>query len=221
MADFARWGTAVERALGWPAGSFMTAYSSNRALGSEHALEASPLVLPLQKLISAYPDGWEGPARELLAKLMQSAPADLTKHRAWPKDEARLGASLARLAPDLRVIGIGVQRMPRRHGGTRVWRVERLGAPPSPPSPPSTQGLDVPISGDGDWDTTLLLSPNRHPSTLAVLSQETIDGDDGDGGDGWVPVGSTCTDPLETGGDLPADEADGDIDGVRIEWECS
>src|ERR1017187_3563447 len=40
MADFALFGVAVERAIGWPPGTFITAYETNRAAANSSAVEA-------------------------------------------------------------------------------------------------------------------------------------------------------------------------------------
>ncbi len=42
MADFALWATAAERGLGWPEGTFLKAYTGNRASANSLALDASP-----------------------------------------------------------------------------------------------------------------------------------------------------------------------------------
>jgi hypothetical protein len=43
MADFARWVTAAEPALGLPAGTFVACYRDNRAGAVQLTLESSPL----------------------------------------------------------------------------------------------------------------------------------------------------------------------------------
>ena len=47
MADFARWVVAAEPALGWPAGSFLKAYTGNRDAIHEIALDAAVIVPPM------------------------------------------------------------------------------------------------------------------------------------------------------------------------------
>ncbi|MBI3910615.1 MAG: hypothetical protein HY320_06750, partial [Armatimonadetes bacterium] len=71
MADFATWASAAEPALGWWPGGFLDAYAGNREEANELALEADPLVPPLQELAAGLAPGaaWEGIARELLAAL--------------------------------------------------------------------------------------------------------------------------------------------------------
>ena len=51
MADFAKWATAAEPALGLEPGAFSIAYSRNQGSANDLALEASPVVEPLQELV--------------------------------------------------------------------------------------------------------------------------------------------------------------------------
>src|SRR5262249_21059876 len=52
MADFARFGVAVERALGGPPGVFLAAYRANREAADDLALEASLVAGPLQDFLA-------------------------------------------------------------------------------------------------------------------------------------------------------------------------
>lgn len=108
MADFAVWATACERALGWPAGSFLAAYGSNRSAANEVALESSPIVTPLKQIL-AHTTEWSGNAAELLDTLRGHV-SDQTAHgKYWPKRANLLAGALRRLAPNLREIGISVE----------------------------------------------------------------------------------------------------------------
>ncbi len=51
MADFALWVAAAEASLGWPKGTFMSAYAGNRASANEVALEASLIARPLVEIL--------------------------------------------------------------------------------------------------------------------------------------------------------------------------
>ncbi len=64
MADFARLVVAAEETLGWPAGSFMSVYSDNRATAFEAALESDPVIQAVRDL-SGRKD-FEGSYTELL-----------------------------------------------------------------------------------------------------------------------------------------------------------
>ena len=108
MADFAIWGTAVERALGWEPGAFIRAYTGNREEANEALLDNEPVVEAIQKLLKDYDtrDGWSGTATMLLFALGVHADEDLKRSRAWPKAPNALIRRMRRIAPALRSIGI-------------------------------------------------------------------------------------------------------------------
>jgi len=72
MADFALWVSAAEPAFAGKEGTFMAAYTGNRADANDTALEASPIVTPLRALLE-HKDTWEGTPTELLAALEEHA----------------------------------------------------------------------------------------------------------------------------------------------------
>ena len=60
MADYAEWGEATSRALGWGAGNFMSTYNDNRKEATEVLLDDSPVAT----VCSLSPGTeWTGPAR--------------------------------------------------------------------------------------------------------------------------------------------------------------
>jgi hypothetical protein len=107
MADFARWVAAAEPTLGWPAGTFLDAYSGKRAEAHELTLEAS-VIAPYVRLLAR--EGFVGTATELLRRLDEQGGENLGELRrnGWPKDARRLSGALRRIAPDLRAVGLGV-----------------------------------------------------------------------------------------------------------------
>jgi hypothetical protein len=128
MADFALLGVAAEKALGWKAGSFMTAYGANRQDAHAIALEASPLVPPLLALAGGLSaEGWSGTAGDLLKALSAKAGETATKATDWPKTARALAGRLRRLAPNLRPSGVVVTFGREGPTGRRVIRVNREG----------------------------------------------------------------------------------------------
>jgi hypothetical protein len=124
MADFAMFGVAVERALGWPRDSFIKAYEANRSVANSSAIEASPVALAVQALAAEEPV-FEGTATELLSELSRFADEQTKKHRGWPDTGWKLSGALRRLAPSLRASGVEVtigERKPDRKR-TRVIRI--------------------------------------------------------------------------------------------------
>ncbi len=105
MADFAYWAVAAEPALGLADGSFLAAYTTNRADATALTLESSPITEPLQTIAEA---GFVGTATELLARLAGLAGEDVTRRKTWPGNANALAGTLRRLAPNLRTIGVTV-----------------------------------------------------------------------------------------------------------------
>jgi hypothetical protein len=113
MADFARWVTACEGALGWEPGTFMRAYEDHEAEKVELTLAGSSISQPVRTLATR---GWEGTARNLAVKL-----AKMTPGQRYPMDERILSNELEMLKPVLRQVGVEIAR--RR---TRSKRLIRL-----------------------------------------------------------------------------------------------
>ena len=107
MADFARWGIALERPLGWQPGSFLRAYAGNQAASHYLSLDGDPVAEGLHELLKGR-ESWEGTVSELLRQLGQVLPETVRQHRAWPRTAKGLGGRLKRLAPDLRALGIEI-----------------------------------------------------------------------------------------------------------------
>ncbi len=114
MADFTRWVTAAEPALKWPSGSFLASYKSNRRFANRMALESSPIVDQLRKLVIRHE--FVGTASELLSKL-QTIAGERAKGRYFPKYAKGLSSHLRRIAPNLRADGFEIEFDIRTPGG--------------------------------------------------------------------------------------------------------
>jgi hypothetical protein len=163
MADYGRLGVAVERAAGWPEGSFLEAYEANRRYMGAIGLEDSSIA-PLVRQI-AQNGAFRGSATELRRQLMEMADEATRKAEDWPKDATRLSGDLRRLAPDLRAQGWADVRFGRRHGSSRTLSVEQVGPTASPPSQAAGSG-DAGDAGDAS-------SPTSSPSedTVAFITR--------------------------------------------------
>jgi len=113
MADFAVWGVAAERSLGFALGAFMSAYEGNRADANSQALEASPVASAIMLFMNTVIT-WTGTAGELLERLVPLA-GDAAKQKGWPPDTTRLSNALRRLAPNLRAAGLEIIFHPREN----------------------------------------------------------------------------------------------------------
>lgn len=163
MADFAKIGTAVEATLEWPPGSFMAAYTGNRGIANEIAIEAS-LFGPFVRELAAQEGGWSGSPEMLLRRLdemynrskagmpltghlafRQSAPLSGPKPKNWPTNAQQLSAKLQRIIPNLSEVGVDVVR--GQTAGSNSSRTIRLYMRPMPEnehhrSGPAHQGED-------------------------------------------------------------------------------
>jgi len=107
MADFALWIAACEPALGWAPGTFIEAYTANRASANDAAIEAA-IIGPVLQAFMRERITWQGTSTELLAELEEVAD-DRTRHRKeWPGSARKLSGDLRRIAPNLRTAGIDV-----------------------------------------------------------------------------------------------------------------
>ena len=150
MADFARWVVAAEPALGWPAGSFLRAYTGNRDAIHEIALDAAVIVPPMRTLLES--GEFVGTATELLARLAGIVGESATRRKGWPGNATSLSRELARIAPNLRAVGIEVEKR-RESQGRRLIAIRMAPETPSPASPPSL-APDVGDAASPDGDAT-------------------------------------------------------------------
>jgi len=186
MADFALWVTAAETALTWKPGTFLAAYTVNRADANDLALDASLVAGALLKFIQPETT-WTGTMAELHAALLKSD-ATLAEKPGWPKHARGLAGAIKRVATNLRTVGFrfSEQRLTR----SRLHTIQRDPEKPSQPSQPSPEGatsesispesMTVASADDG---STVIGAANRHTPTPEML----WDDDGHDGYDGSVP----------------------------------
>jgi putative DNA primase/helicase len=216
MADFGRWGTAVERALGWPRGAFATAYRANLRQTEESALEADSIASIIEgELLDRFEGRWQGNMEQLLRELNTIRPIGF-RDRNWPRSPRQLSSCLERLAPLVRPRGVVVYRGQRlKH--LRPWIIERAETPAEgrgletvttviPSSGPrfrapagdgSDDGGDGGPNGgsrNGDGDDGVR---SRQKETVTRATPSTSD--DGDGGDGRPFLSTLKEGPVHTG----------------------
>jgi 3-mercaptopyruvate sulfurtransferase SseA len=120
MADVARWVTACESGLRWPAGTFLRAYSTNRGAAAAAILDGDAVAVAVRAMLDGRPERlWEGTATELLDALRGHVPESTLRSRAWPSGPRALADRLRRLAPVLRAEGIELEHG-RQPGGNRT-----------------------------------------------------------------------------------------------------
>ncbi len=158
MADFTRWGVAVEQAMGFPSGAFLAAYRSNREDANAAALDSSPVAEALLRFLDkADRHVFHGTALQLLSRLRAFLEvfnvahpeiAQPLKHPKFPKSANQLSAELIRIKPNLEKRGITVDRG-RVHGG-RYLHLERA------MSGDASRKRDAPVKADDDIVTAEL-----------------------------------------------------------------
>jgi hypothetical protein len=185
MADFAIWGTALEKALSWRPGTFMAAYRQNREGANDSVLEASPVGAALEKLM-AENGVFRGTMTDLLKELASHVEDSVKSDRSWPRNPMVLRNQLNRLAPNLRMAAIFITFT--RDGMRKRNRLVEIKRAPSLPSvatesklaqPPATRTL---ADGTGS-------KADGAPSNGKSLTLKR--GDASDGADGSLGVFET------------------------------
>lgn len=105
MADFAKWVTAAEPALGWTHGAFMESYAANRQSVEDAVIEGNPVAEAILCLI-ADRGPWSGTATKLLQTLR-------TQNQLLADDPYGLPRQPNKLTSELR----RVQHLLRNRGG--------------------------------------------------------------------------------------------------------
>ena len=165
MADYCELGVAVEKTMAWPAGSFMRAYTKNRAAAAGLASEADILTGILVSFMEGKEE-WDGSATELLEALGRAAGEKIEKSRAWPKGAPVLSGRLRRLVPSLR--GLGIEVTFSRDTDSQRRRIIRILKHPTVLSEPSE-----PSDGQEAAESRPVLSP------CDTTSRTAPDGSDG------------------------------------------
>ena len=129
MADFAEWGEATGRALGWGVNSFLSAYNDNRKEATSALLDDSA-VASVVLTIGKRGINWSGTPLELYTAL--SKLAGQTAGPRWPKTIHTFGNELRRIAPQLRLHGLSI--LFDRSGGERKVTLKSDGFTTRPPS---------------------------------------------------------------------------------------
>jgi len=107
MADFARWGCAIAKALGKSEKDFISAYYSNIRTQNKEALDASPVAVAIIEFMNDKPS-WEGSPSKLLVELDNVAEILKldTKEKRYPKDPSWLWRRIKEVRTNLIAVGI-------------------------------------------------------------------------------------------------------------------
>lgn len=127
MADFVKWVVAAAPVLDIDPNDFLTSYVRNMSENDQLALESAPAIKELIAFLDNNDGEWEGTVSDLLEELDWIAGDSSRCRKDWPKNPKSLGAIINRLSPNLRSIGIGVERY--RMGGTGGRIIHITGKP--------------------------------------------------------------------------------------------
>lgn len=109
MADFAKWVSAAEEGLNWPAGTFSRTYQKNINNVVEQTLENDFIATAIIDFMKDH-SHWEGSAQSLLSELEPHIPEKIKKSRMWPSSPLSISNSIRRSSNFLRMVGIQIQK---------------------------------------------------------------------------------------------------------------
>jgi hypothetical protein len=125
MADFAAFGEAIGRALGWETWTVLKDYSVNIEGATATQLDQSVLATAMLEGVPATLN-WCGTASALLTELGDLVGKKVTSSAGWPKSRSRLTNGRRRISPQLRSRGLMVHF--GRNRLRRVITIRRVGA---------------------------------------------------------------------------------------------
>jgi hypothetical protein len=125
MADFAKWGEAVSRGLGWGQDTFPETHNANRREATEPMLQESTVANAIMDMAHRFEEPTTCSPAELYHKVTsftermvarsvgQGNPADARKKFAaafaqWPNEPGQFSKELRRIAPQLRLHGLSI-----------------------------------------------------------------------------------------------------------------
>jgi hypothetical protein len=146
MADFAIWGEAIARAMGYGEMEFINAYYDNIGKQNIEAIEANPLSQAIakfcdeQQIENKGQSAWEGSNCQLLEQLQIVADRNgiNTSQKKWPKATNSLTKRLNQIRSNLlEGLGICITISRDNKKNTSIIRIEKK--PPIPPEPPKDE----------------------------------------------------------------------------------
>jgi hypothetical protein len=169
MADFALWGEAIARAIGYDEGEFIRIYNDNTGKQNAEAIESSVLGQVITRFLNSLPDidinkgfCWEGTTSELLDALNSIAIQDKININAkgWPKATNALTRKIKTILSNIRE-GYGFEISIARdttgsHKGVsavKVWKIPSLSSPSSPDQNQARNGAQNGEDISGSEDT--------------------------------------------------------------------
>lgn len=183
MADAAVWVSRAAPALGLDPARILCTWRGQRRETATTAIEASAIGRAIVAHMATR-ERWEGAGSELLAVLAQYIDTETRRDRAaWPQSPRGLTGALQRLAPALRLGGIGVEWPPRdaTPARRRLVRLIRTEARQDRPDRPDrSEVVSTGRSVDGRSGAAPSMSSN--PEVPSAGSSDGMGGLDGSAG---------------------------------------
>lgn len=123
MADFAKWVTAAEPALGWAHGAFIDSFEANRQSVQQAAIDGNPVAEAILSLVADL-GKWSGTATELLFKLRNNYPMLTDDPQCFPRQPNRLSSELRRIQPLLRARNVELSVSRKGKTGARLIQLK-------------------------------------------------------------------------------------------------
>ena len=124
LADVALWSAACEPVLGFEPGSLAYAMEMAAQRNASQLVDSNPVAQAIQMLLESRSQ-WRGTYRELLAELKQNRDHDDWGGTRFPDSAKALSCSVRRVAPALRMVGIGMQSLGHKKHGTEIIFTKR------------------------------------------------------------------------------------------------
>jgi hypothetical protein len=204
MADFAIWGEAIARAMGYRDLEFISVYYDNIGKQNIEAIENSPLGQTISKFVKVKvitdtdgnyeerPCSWQGSMSQALDHLNTiAAENNIDTSRNWPKAANSLSRKLKPILSNLRE-GLGINVVmyrgtigSKKGKGTHMLRVYKISNKSSPSSPSSLDQFHEENPEEKSDDTLTGDDIYRHQGTISSpkSTQNHVQNPTGDGSD--------------------------------------
>jgi hypothetical protein len=200
MADFAEWGEAIARALGYKHFEFLDAYFENIDQQHLEIVESDPFAETISKFIDYDTRSWISSPKVFINYLREYADANNIDNSKFPKALQTISFRLNKIKPTLLEslgIEIIIERITKRKGtsknklNTSLIKIrKRSPTPPTPPAYENDEGNEGKNAGDllkdagGEISNSNNTSPALNNQNHAQISNDISSaGDAGDVGD--------------------------------------
>lgn len=125
MADFAKLGIAIEKALNYPEGTFLNTYNGNQDDATENVIQNDLVGNGIASIIARKTE-FSGTCSDWLVALKEEL-GEQARSKYFPQTARRVSDKIKRLKPALKRIGIDVQYKKTRD--KRLWIIEKMQQP--------------------------------------------------------------------------------------------